>query len=53
LSGVIVTPGQGQASAQGDYQITAAGKTPATGTIRFHLVDSNGSLLIDEIDLGK
>jgi hypothetical protein len=53
LTNVAIVPGQREATAHGDYEITAAGKTPATGTIGFHLTSASGTLLIDEIDLGK
>jgi hypothetical protein len=53
LRNVTITPGHGEATAQGTYEITADGKTPATGAIRFHMTENGGQLLIDAIDISS
>jgi hypothetical protein len=54
LNGVTVAQGHGEATAQGGYVITADNtSSPSNGSIRFHLSDVNGTLMIDAITLGK
>ncbi len=50
LSNIKVEPGTGEASAGADYSISSQNGT-VTGSIGFHLVESEGRLLIDSIQV--
>jgi hypothetical protein len=44
-----VTPGHGEASAEGHYRISYHGQDLGTGAVKFHLVESHGALRIDQV----
>ena len=44
-----VTPGQSDADVSARYSISSSNYPPATGDISFHVIRSDGDLLIDEI----
>jgi hypothetical protein len=51
LSNEHIETGPQGATASADYEITADNASPAGGTIDFSMVKSDGSLLIDALDI--
>jgi hypothetical protein len=51
LTDVRISTGPSEATAEAGYTIEDANSTPASGTIKFHMVDHDGELLIDAIDI--